>query len=145
MPSNHPKTEQKRKEAEEREQLIAQVNANKKAALERFASYMADPQHSMETVRKVTFIERLDMPIALAYTVVDGIPRVQSTQPFSGTSLTLWAYWADLRLLDDGLLVQMKTRVISDRKEQLCLLVRPQKLNTHQLKFLEAQLAALFA
>lgn len=143
MPSNHPKTEQQRKETEEREQLITRVNASKRAALERFKAFCAE--HGDEAARKVTYIEPLDMPVALTYVVVDGIPRVQSTQPFSGTSLTLWAYWADLRLLDDGLLVQMKTRIIGDRKEQLCLLVRPQELSIHQLKFLEGQLAALFA
>lgn len=142
MPSNHPKTEQQRKEAEEREQVIVSVTASKKAALERFKVFRAE--HGDEAARKVTYIEQLDMPVVLTYVVVDGIPRPQSTQPFSGTSLTLWAYWADLRLLDDGLLVQMKTRIIGNRKEQLCLLVHPQELSIHQLKFLEARLAALF-
>lgn len=146
MSVDHLQTIGGKNERDEHRKLLDELAASKKMALERAKIYLA--QHGEADARRHTRIDTLRSAIVTAYEQIDGHPQARAIRNCTGmTSFTLWAYWADVQLLEDGTFIEQFTYTDTQgRFVALLLLLKPEAtLNEHQLRTLITCLDRLFA
>lgn len=146
MSVDHLHTTRGRTEQDDREELLADLATSKSAALQRAKKYLKE--HGETSARRRTRIDTIQSAIVTVYDHIDGRPRALGIRNCAGMkSFTLWTYWADVQLLEDGTFIQQCT--YTDTKGRLVsipLLLKPETtLNTHQLRTLIVHLGRLFA
>lgn len=95
-------------------------------------------------IRFVTSVEYLTQPVIVEYTRANGIPTPDKIHRHRGlNSYSLWAFWGDVRVLANGMLVLIETHKIKDVPTKFCLAVRLEALNEHQLTELADRLSGI--